>query len=92
MFRNPMLQKKQDIRKFKPQVPMQPSKGQKKNTRYPNRESNLADLLGTDIFGGNQALSSNDKPSNQPRKSSSSNNYVPRKSSNNEQSGYIRIY
>ena len=85
-----MIQKKQDIRKFKPQVPMQPSKGQKKNTRYHNRESNLTDLLGTDIFGGNQASSNNDKPSNKPRKSSSSNNYVPRKSSNNEHSGYIK--
>jgi hypothetical protein len=35
-------------------VPIQPSKGQKKTTRPFTRESNLTDLLGTDIFGGAQ--------------------------------------
>lgn len=76
MFNIQNNQKKQDLRKFKPQVPIQPSKGQKKTTRPFTRDSNLTDLLGTDIFGGNAIA--NDKIQ---RKPSSSNNYLQRKSS-----------
>ena len=47
----PKQHKKVDMRRYRPNEPLQPSKGQKKTTRPFARGSNLTDLLGTDIFG-----------------------------------------
>jgi len=43
--------KKQDIRKFRPQGPIKPSKKKSVPQRSMNRESNLTDLIDVDIFG-----------------------------------------
>lgn len=44
-----------DPRRYRPNEPLQPTKGKKKATRPFARGSNLTDLLGTDIFGGQMA-------------------------------------
>lgn len=74
------MQKKQvDLRRYRPNKALEPSKETKKTKRAFNGESNLTDLLGTDIFGemadpfGNGGKVPNARPSktvysNQPSK------------------------
>lgn len=51
----PVKENKVDLRRYRPNEPLQPSKGKKKAVRPFTRDSNLTDLLGTDIFGGQVA-------------------------------------
>jgi len=64
--------KKQDVRKFRPQGPIKPSKKKTIPKRTMNQKSNLTDLIDVDIFG--EKMDSNFNPMFKSPKPQVSNN------------------